>query len=39
MRRKSAFNEGHFWENIGLFVFLVAGMIGLWYVMTTVISW
>jgi hypothetical protein len=39
MRRKTAFNEGHFWENIGLFVFMAAGLVGLWYVMTNVISW
>jgi hypothetical protein len=39
MRRKSAFNEGHFWENIGMFVFVAAGLVALWYMMTSVISW
>jgi hypothetical protein len=39
MRRKTAFNEGHFWENIGMFLFVVAGMIGLWYIMSTVMNW
>jgi len=39
MRRKSAYTGGHFWENIGLFVFFVAGLAGLWYTMTNVISW
>jgi hypothetical protein len=39
MRRKSAFNQGHFWENIGMFLFMAAGLVGLWYVMTNVISW
>jgi hypothetical protein len=39
MRRKSAFNQGHFWENLGMFVFMAAGLAGLWYMMTNVISW
>jgi len=39
MRRKTAFNEGHFWENIGMFLFVVAGMIGLLYIMSTVMNW
>jgi len=39
MRRKTAFNEGHFWENVGMFVFMAAGLVALWYVMTNVISW
>ena len=28
MRRKSAFNQGHFWENLGMFVFMAAGLAG-----------
>ena len=39
MRRKTAFNESHFWENVRMFVFVVAGLVGLWYMMTNVISW
>ena len=39
MRRKSAFVGGHFWENFGLLVFFVAGLTGLVYVVTNVISW
>jgi len=39
MRRKTAFNESHFWENVRMFVFVVAGLFGLWYMMTNVISW
>ena len=39
MRRKSAFNEGHFWENIRMFVFVLVGLAGLWYLMANVISW
>jgi hypothetical protein len=39
MRKKSAFNEGHFWENIAMFVFVLAGLAGLWYMMNNVISW
>jgi hypothetical protein len=39
MRRKTAFNEGHFWENVRMFVFMAAGLVALWYVMTNVISW
>jgi hypothetical protein len=39
MRKKTAFNEGHFWENVGMFVFVLAGLVGLWYMMTNVISW
>jgi hypothetical protein len=39
MRRKTAFNESHFWENLRMFLFVVAGLVGLWYMMTNVISW
>ena len=39
MRRKSAFVGGHFWENFGLLVFFVAGLTGLVYMVTNVISW
>ncbi len=39
MRRKTAFNQSHFWENIGLFLFVVAGLVGLWYVINNVLSW
>jgi hypothetical protein len=39
MRRKSAFNEGHFWENVGMLVFVVAGLVALLYIMTNVLSW
>jgi hypothetical protein len=39
MRRKSAFKEGHFWENVGLLVFFVAGLVALMYIMTNVLSW
>ena len=39
MRKKSAFNESHFWENVGMFVFVLAGLVGLWYMMTNVIAW
>ena len=39
MRRKSAFVGGHFWENFGLVVFFVAGLTGLLYIVTNVISW
>jgi len=39
MRRKSAFNEGHCLENVGLFMFFAAGLTGLWYMVTNVISW
>lgn len=39
MRRKTAFSEGHFWENVGIFLFVVAGMAGLLYLMSNVITW
>jgi hypothetical protein len=39
MRRKSAFSQSHFWENVGMFLFVVAGLVGLWYVINDVLSW
>ena len=39
MRKKTAFNESHFWENIGMFVFVVAGLVALWYVMSNILTW
>jgi len=39
MRKRTAFNESHFWENVRMFLFLAAGLFALWYVMTKVISW
>jgi hypothetical protein len=39
MRKKTAFNESHFWENVGIFVFVVAGLAGLWYLVNDVITW
>lgn len=39
MRRKTAFHESHFWETVGMFVFVAAGLTGLWYMMTAVINW
>jgi hypothetical protein len=39
MRCKSAFNEGHSLENVGLFLFFAAGLTGLWYMVANVIPW
>lgn len=39
MRHKTAFSEGHFWENFGLFVFFATGLTALWYMVTNVILW
>lgn len=39
MRKKTAFSESHFWENVGMLVFVLAGLVGLWYMMTNVIAW
>ncbi len=38
-RKKVAFQESHFVENLGMFVFALAALIGLWYLTTTVINW
>jgi hypothetical protein len=39
MKKKTAFNEGHFWENVGMFIFVAAGLVGLWYMMNNILAW
>ncbi len=38
-RKKVAFHESHFFENVGLFIFALGALVGLWYLMTTVVNW
>jgi hypothetical protein len=38
-RRKIAFQQSNFWENAGMFVFALAGLAFLWFLMTNVINW
>ncbi|HZO80124.1 MAG TPA: hypothetical protein VFB33_00385 [Candidatus Binataceae bacterium] len=38
-RKKVAFHENHFAENAGMFIFTLGALLGLWYLVTTVINW
>jgi hypothetical protein len=38
-RKKIAFQETHLWENAGMFIFAMAALAALWFLMTTVINW
>lgn len=38
-KRKSAFQQSDFWDNIGIAVFAAVALYAVWYVMTTVLKW
>lgn len=38
-RRKRAFQQSNFWDNAGIAIFVVVSLIGLWFLMTSVIKW
>lgn len=39
MRKRTAFQGGHFWENAGMFVFVFVALGVLWYLFTNVLTW
>lgn len=38
-RKRVAFQENHFVENAGMFIFTLGALVGLWFLVSTVINW
>jgi hypothetical protein len=38
-RRKSAFQQSNFWDNVGIVLLGAIGFVTLWYLMNSVIHW